>query len=199
MSCGSDVKSVPCCLMGKLGNRGVARHLGWPKDWGPSLACSGTVDGRSRARVAVVDGEGSKHALAMEAVVRSIHPCVEITWVAPMLDLPAALLRLEGVGALAVPIQVIDGNPGDLFTSWAVEALHRVRAGGILVFVAAGNRSPNALTSGGVSVAPRRDGQLEPPWWRQAKIRTGSRVGGTSSAAVRVATFSALFHRLERE
>jgi hypothetical protein len=145
----------------------------------------------SKPVLGIVDAEGTAHAEWMKSAAHwgGLEP--RLRWIRPTLNLPDDLRRLEGLAALAVPIDVHGGNPDDLFTLWLIEALREVRARGIPVFVAMGTRSPNALAAGGLGVAPFREHLLEPDWWKRAAIRCGSRRWGTSGACVRAALLAA--------
>lgn len=135
-----------------------------------------------RARIAIVDVPRTAHARVVQALARvgSFRP--EIEWIPPTLRLHHALASLHDVSAVAVPVAVRGGTPGGKVVGRINDALSDLKARGVAVYVAAGNRKPNALASSAVSVAPRGS---------RAALRIGARSGGSSGACVRAAALQA--------
>src|SRR5687768_13155602 len=94
-----------------------------------------------RPTIAIVDAPRSRHGVAMSRAARLGRIVPRIIWVPPSLALPAHLLELPPeIVAIAVPLTVAGGGPGDLFTDAVVASLATIQSRGTSVFVAAGNR-----------------------------------------------------------
>jgi hypothetical protein len=104
--------------------------------------------------IAIIDDPSTEHGRTMARIAAMTPGAPAILWIVPDLTLPLAIALAPPVAALAVPLAIAGGTPDDLFTRRVVHAL-RIRAQqGALAFVAAGDRVPNPLGAGGITVSP---------------------------------------------
>jgi hypothetical protein len=111
--------------------------------------------------IAIVDVADGSHGRLMAKCASSDGKSLRILWIEPTLSLPDDLRRLPAVDAVAIPVSVRGATSEDRFTRRLLDAIQDLRTRGVLVFVAAGNRTPNLLAEAGIRVPIRQDRRAE--------------------------------------